>query len=138
MEKFRLEENGYNRQDVNDFVSKVVQQTKELIVKIDRQQEEINYYKQLENAVKDAIIRAEKTGNEIINTALEERKKIIEDAKQNASNIINETLLQSEKIELQSEMLKKNIKVIKDRLASILKQQMSIVEEIDDIEVKDE
>lgn len=138
MEKFRLEENGYNRQDVNNFVSKVVSETKELITIIDRQQEEINYYKNLENTVKDAIIKAEKTGVEIKNTALEESEKIITEAKQNASNIINEALLKSEKIELQTEILRKNIKILKGRLTSILKQQMSIVEEIDDVELKEE
>ena len=134
MEKFRLEENGYNRQDVNNFVSTVLQQTKELISKIEKQQVELDYYKNLEDTVKNAIINAEKTGNDIRNEALKESEKIIAEAKQNASSIINETLLKSEKLELESEVLKKNINLTKSKLKLFLESQLALLTELENIE----
>ena len=134
MEKFRLEENGYNRQDVNNFVSTVLQQIKELISKIEKQQVQLDYYKNLEDTVKNAIINAEKTGNDIRNEALKESEKIIAEAKQNASSIINETLLKSEKLELESEVLKKNINLTKSKLKLFLESQLALLTELENIE----
>ena len=134
MEKFRLEENGYKRQDVNNFVSTVLQQTKELISKIEKQQVQLDYYKNLEDTVKNAIINAEKTGNDIRNEALKESEKIIAEAKQNASSIINETLLKSEKLELESEVLKKNINLTKSKLKLFLESQLALLTELENIE----
>lgn len=145
MEKFRLEENGYNREDVNSFLHEVIVETEKMSQKLKDQENEINSlhqelkkYQGLETGIKDTIIKTEQISSEIKQSAIEEREKIINEAKQNASVIINEALLDAEKVELKAGILKKNIKVIKSKLSFILEEQVSIIKDIDNIEFEEE
>lgn len=138
MEKFSYEANGYNRREVSDFVNDVITQTEGIIEKckdqrteIQKLKEELNHYRQIENSLKDAIMRAEMAGDNIKKMAREESNILISDAKNNASRIVNEALLKAEKIETKAETLEHNIKVLKRKLKLIIEQQMEIVDEIE-------
>lgn len=143
MEKFSKEANGYSRKEVNQFVDHVLEETKSIADKFQKQKEEIQrleaeleYYKKLENSIKDALIKAEETGESIKRTAREESDFITNEAKQNASRIVNDALLRAEKIETQRETLENNMKIFKRKLKLIIQQQMAVVEEIDKIELE--
>lgn len=142
MEKFNAEPNGYNRKEVNQFISNVIEQTEGIIIKCQTQQQEIEklktkliHYKNMENGIKNAIIRAENTADNIKMLAREEANNIIADSKNNASRIINEALLKAEKIENKKELLEKNIKIFKRKFKIIMEQQQAVVEEIDELEL---
>lgn len=136
MGKFGIEKNGYNKKEVNLFVEDVIKQTEKMIDKIEKQQIELNYYKESEDAIKKAMIEAEKTSLEIKNQAQTEQKKIIDEARKNASTIVNEALIKAEEIEKESEMIKHHIIELKDRINELIKQQTSILKEIELIEEK--
>ena len=94
MEKFSYEANGYNRQEVNQFVSDVIVQTEKIIKKCKAQGEmveklkaELEHYKTMESTLKTAILKAEETGDNIKRMARDERDMIVQDAKNNASRI---------------------------------------------------
>lgn len=142
MEKFSYEANGYNRQEVNQFVSDVITQTEGIIKKCKAQgatleslKKEIEHYKMMESTLKTAILKAEETGDNIKRMAREEHEMIIEDAKNNASRIVNEALLKAEKIESNAETLEKNMKIFKRKLKIIMEQQMAVVDEIELLEL---
>lgn len=142
MEKFNYEPNGYNRQEVNQFISNVINQTEEIIKKYQAQQQkleklekELIYYKKRENEIKTLIIRSEKVADYIKELARKEADLIITDSKNNASRIVNEALLKAEKIENKTELLEKNIKIFKRKLKIIMEQQQAVVEEIDELEL---
>lgn len=142
MEKFSYEANGYNRQEVNQFVSDVIVQTENIIKKCKAQGEmvenlkaELEHYKTMESTLKTAILKAEETGDNIKRMAREERDMIVQDAKNNASRIVNEALLKAEKIENNAETLEKNMKIFKRKLKIIMEQQMAVVEEIELLEL---
>ena len=77
---------------------------------------------------------AEDTGEHIRRVANKERDLIIEEAKKNASIIINDALVRSEKIEYQATLLRKNIIMFKRKLKINLEQQLKLVDDIDVIE----
>lgn len=138
MEKFSYEANGYNRNQVNQFVEEVITQTEGIIKRckeqkneIENLRQELEHYKNIETSLKDAIIRAEEAGDNIKRMAREESEMIVTDAKHNASRIVNEALLKAEKIEVQSERLQNNIKTFKRKLKLIIEQQMEVVDEIE-------
>lgn len=142
MEKFSYEANGYNRQEVNQFVSDVIAQTEGIIEKCKAQGEaleklkaEIEHYKRMEATLQTAILKAEETGDNIKRMAREEREMIVRDAKNNASRIVNEALLKAEKIENHAENLEKNMKIFKRKLKVIMEQQMAVVDEIELLEL---
>ena len=60
---------------------------------------------------------------------------LIEDAKKNASRIVNEALMRAEKTEYETLMLQKNVSIFKKRLRSIIESQLEIVEDIEKIEL---
>ena len=142
MEKFSYEANGYNRGEVNQFISDVITQTEGIITRckaqnkeIEKLKAELEHYKMLEDTLKVAIIKAEETGDNIKRMAREESELIVTDAKHNASRIVNEALLKAEKIENNAEILEKNMKIFKRKLKLIMEQQMAVVEEIEVLEL---
>ena len=140
MEKFSYEANGYNREEVNNFVKEVIKQTEDIINKLNEQDITItNLRKELEeekNSTRllDEIISiAEKNRNDIIRLAEEEKEKIINDAKHNASIIVNDALLEAQKIEFKTDLLETKLKILKKKINKVLGEQKSVLDEIENI-----
>ena len=142
MEKFSYEANGYNRVEVNQFVSDVITQTEGIITKckeqrvqIDKLKSELEHYKKLERTLNLAIIKAEETADNIKKVARDESEMIVEDAKHNASRIVNEALLKADKIQTKADTLEQNVKIFKRKLKLIMEQQLAVVDEIEVLEL---
>ena len=143
MDKFKIEQNGYSINEVNKFVDDVITQTENMLVKMKKLNEEndelkkqIERYKESERNLTGALYKAEEIGSSIKNEAYKERNTIIEDARRNASRIINDALLRAEKIEFKTETLEKNLRVYKRKLRLALDEQLSIVDELDEIKME--
>ena len=150
MEKFSYEANGYNRMQVNQFINDVIVQTEGIIKKCKIQGEEVTnlknevaslqaelkHYKDLEDTLKKAIMKAEETSDNIKRMARDESEMIVSDAKHNANRIVNEALLKAEKIENNAQILEKNMKIFKRKLKIIMEQQMAVVDEIEVLELE--
>ncbi len=143
MEKFNYEENGYNRNEVNRFINDVIMQTESIVNKckqqeleVSRLQSELVHYQKLEEMLKQAIRNAEVNAENAKKIAQEEADMIISDAKHNADRIVNEALLKAEKIEVNREVLEKNMKIFKRKLKLIMEQQMAVVDEIEVLELE--
>ena len=144
MGKFRLEENGYSKEEVNQFIDEVISQTEKMTTRIQTQdteikklKKELEYYEEQEETIKNAIIKAEETSNLIRKNALEEKEKILKEAKNDASSIVNEALLKAEEIKIKTENMEKNIKVLKRKLRLIVEQQLEVIEDLEDIKLEE-
>ncbi|MBO5183633.1 MAG: DivIVA domain-containing protein [Bacilli bacterium] len=155
MEKFSRTLHGYNPEEVNSFLDEVINQVEKLIESNRQKNEEILLLKsqiknaktsdelikkaqkfdELEATLNKAIVMAENTGEHIRRVAKQERDLMLEEAKKNASVIINDALVRSEKIEYQASLLRKNIIMFKRKLKINLEEQLKLV---DDIEVIDD
>jgi cell division initiation protein len=82
-------------------------------------------------------LNAEKASNDIKQNAIEESKIIVMDAKRNASHIINDALIRAEKIEIKADTLERNIITFKRKLKLIVEQQLAVVEDIEELDLKD-
>ncbi len=143
MEKFSYETNGYNRREVNDFVNEVIRETEGIITKVRNQtnelaelRKELEHYKSLEGSLQQAIRKAEETNNAMKQVAYEEKEAILENAKHNASRIVNEALLKADKIDHEREQIEKNMRIFKKKLRLIVEQQMAVVDEIEVLELE--
>ena len=123
MEKFSYEANGYNRSEVNQFVSDVIKQTEGIVARckeqrsdIEKLKSELEHYKNIERTLNLALIKAEETADNIKRVAREESEMIVTDAKHNASRIVNEALLKAEKIQAKNDTLEQNMKIFKRKL----------------------
>lgn len=144
MKKFSKEFNGYNKEEVNDFLNEVIVQTERLLKRLENQQKEINSlkkdivrYQNMEKSLNLTLANAQEVGEHIRKMANEESNMIIEEAKRNASKIVNDALIRSEKIELKTQHAERNLRVFKNKLRSIVEQQLEVVEEIETLEIEE-
>ena len=133
-----VHEGGYNRQEVNDFVDYVIKKTEENILTIKKQKEEIDYLQRenerlskLEDSYKYIQEKLENHANEVKANAKYEAELIIREAKDNASAIINDALLKSEKVLSDKERLNNTLKIYKKKVKTALIEQLEIIEDIE-------
>ena len=141
MKKFTTSVNGYNKNEVNDFVSMVIDEYEKLLNKSKEKDQQIailknklEHYKGLEDSLNRAIFVAEDSAKELRKTASNEAKLIIEDAKRNASRIVNDSLVKAAETDAQVERLKTQIKIYKARIKQTIEEQLIMVDDIDKIE----
>ena len=137
MEKFNRELNGYKRSEVNEFLIEVIEQTEKVLAKVENQKREIQFlnekiihYQNIENSLRMALDRAENMGSHIRREAQSEAKQIVAEARRNADFIVNDALIRTEKLELKNRNIERNIRVLKNKLRTIIEQQLEVVEEI--------
>ena len=139
VEKFRVGLSGYSKDDVNKFVSDVTEEYENLLNKLKESDEKVRsleaelvHYKQLENSLNRAIMLAEETTNNIKKSAYDESKVIVDDAKKNASRIVNTALLRAESIERENESLRRKVSSYKKRFKDLLEENLDELEKIDE------
>ena len=141
--RFSIEENGYNKAEVNKLIDDVIVQTEGIIERKKKQskeikelKEELEKYKRMEDTLKNSMYKAEVASNNIKKQAIDEGKMIVEDAKRNASRIVNDALIRSEKIELKADTLERNVRIFKKKLKLIVEQQLAVVDEIEELDLE--
>ena len=152
MEKFNRTLRGYDPEEVNNFLDKVINQVEQMVDEIkdkDKRikeleslekenqmlKEKIVRYEHMEHTLNRAIMMAQKTSEQIKINAHKESETVLNDAKMNANRIINEALLKAEKAEQDANTLQRNINIIKRRVKDIVEAQLEVVSELDDVEL---
>ena len=140
MKQFNTTLNGYDKEEVNAFVSEVTKEYESILQKLRQSELEnkalkdrIEYYKGLESTLNTAVLVAEDSSNQIKKIAKEEAKLIIEQAKRNASHIINDALIKAEKTEIEADQLRRSLKVYKSRIKATIEEQLTMVDDVDNI-----
>lgn len=139
MKKFSTSLKGYNKSEVNSFVSEVAKEYESMLNNLKKRDEEISNLKQkliqyqnMENTFNKALIVAEDASNQIKRMARDESKSIIDDAKRNASRIVNDALLKAERLEADGENLRRRIILFKRKFKSIIETELEVVDSIDE------
>ena len=114
---------------------KKIEELSRIVANTSHMQEKLAQYERMEGTLNRALVMAQKTSDQIKSTAHRESEIILEDAKRNASRIVNESLLKAEKAEMEAEMLKRNIKIFKRKLRGLIEAQLEIVDDIEKIEL---
>lgn len=133
MRRFNIVNNGYNIEEVNQFIDVVIKKLEQL------SEDNNNYLMQLEalkkqssqNAdvkVAKALIAAQETTDKMKELARTEADLIIKEAKDNASAIVHEALISAQKTEQELETLKKSYSVYKTKMETLIKGQLSLLE----------
>lgn len=138
MRKFNTSFPGYNKGEVNSFVNSVTNEYESMLNNlkerdklIETLKNELEHYKNIENTLNRALLVAEESSNNIKKVAYDESKVIIEEAKRNATRIINTALLKAEKIDNEANELKVQVLRYKKRYKNLLEEQLDEVEKLD-------
>ena len=152
MEKFGRTLRGYNTDEVNRYLDKVISQVEIIISenkkkdiklsemsKLEQENKQLKarleQYEKLEETMNKAILMAQKTSEQIKLAAHDESELLLEDAKKNANRIVNEALLRAEKTEHEANLLRRNINIFKKRVRDIVEAQLEVVYEFDKIDL---
>lgn len=140
MKQFNTTLNGYDKIEVNAFVNEVTREYENVLDKLKSREIELKalkdrleYYKNLESTLNTAVLVAEDSSNQIKKIAKEEAKLIIDQAKKNASHIINDALIKAEKTEIEADQLRRSLKIYKSRIKATIEEQLTMVDDVDNI-----
>lgn len=142
MKRFSIVNNGYDIDEVNNFVDVVIKRLEKLnsenasyLSELSKLKEEVSK-KQTnsfipEQEVTQAIIAANETANRMKQVAKDEANLIINEAKDNATAIVHEALVNAQKTEQDAELLKKNISVYMARVKSLTEAQLKLLNDME-------
>ena len=137
MKKFGTSLYGYNKKDVNDFVSEVIKEYETMLNNLKSLNEdnkrlmaENEKLKDMQGSFNKAILVAQDASNQIRKMAKDEYRSIVDEAKKNASRIVNEALVRANKIESDSEDLRRKIVLLKRRLRQEIESSLESIEDI--------
>ena len=139
MRKFRTSFSGYNKDDVNEFVSEVIREYESILQKLRNSTKEMELLnrelercKRLEKSMNDTILVAQEVSANAQKAAVAEGKLIVEDAKNSASKIVNNSLIKAQNIEREAEELKRKVISYKRRFIALVESQMDDVNKFDE------
>lgn len=139
MKRFSIVNNGYNIEEVNNFIDIVIKKLEKLsqdnsdyLVQLEQLKKENNQGMELK--ISKAILAAQETSDKMKELAKAEADLIIKEAKDNASAIVQEALVNAQKTEQEYALLKKKYNVYRTRVESLVKAQLELLEE----DLKDE
>lgn len=165
MEKFSITNEGYNVDEVNSFLDKLIRKfesmVNEIAIKNDTisnlkkennelannpdiailkrenndLKEKLSHYTKMEESLNKALLMAQKTSDQMRVSANEQAEIIVSEAKNNANRIINEALLKSEKIQYETDIMRRNLVVFKKRLRGVIETQLDLVDDIEKIDI---
>ena len=113
---------------------KKIEELEKMLSDTNHMRDKLAQYERMEGTLNRAIVMAQRTSDQIKSTAHRESEIILEDAKRNASRIVNESLLKAEKTEMEAEMLKRNITIFKRKLRGLIETQLELVDDIEKVE----
>ena len=122
----------------NEKVESALKELSDKDARIDDLQSQLERYHELESTLNRTILAAEDSSNQIKKIARDEARLIVDDAKKNASHIVNDALIKAEKVELEADQLKRSLRVYKSRIKQAINDQLSIVDDVDKIKIDEE
>ncbi|WP_026961680.1 DivIVA domain-containing protein [Alicyclobacillus herbarius] len=126
---------GYDEDEVDDFLERVMQdyeallrQNKELEERIAELNERLQHFTNIEESLSKSILVAQETAEEVKANARKEAQLIIKEAEKNADRIVSEALNKSRKIALEVEEVQKYAAIFRARFRSLIQAQLEMLE----------
>lgn len=128
---------GYNTEEVDEFLDdltvdyeRIYKENIENKSLIEKLQEDLEHYKTIETTLKNTLVMAQTTAEEVKSVAKQQADQIINDAKANAQKEVNslENSINLKKKELDD--IEKQFEVYKAKMESLLISQLELLKEI--------
>ena len=137
MVKFRTNIYGYNKSDVASFVKEVASEYESIYEKLKNVTLEAENlrkenYKSLEKTLNDTLLLAQETSANAQKAAYAQSKLIVEDARNNASKIVNNSLIKAQNIEREAEELQRKVISYKKRFIALVESQVDEMDKFDE------
>ncbi len=135
--EFKKTMGGYNRDDVEDFMSLILVDYEKLYKesiaardKIDTLSEAVENYKNQESTMQNAIMAAQKAADSLKQAATEQADLIVREAKLKASEIIAEANKEIASLDAKYNDLRQQMESYKMRMSALIKSQLEVLGDI--------
>ncbi|CAB1128482.1 cell-division initiation protein [Candidatus Hydrogenisulfobacillus filiaventi] len=133
--EFRRVLRGYSEDEVNEFLDQVVKdyeavlrENEELKAGAAAAGERLEQYRQLEETLKNTLVLAQSTADEVKVAARKEADAIIHEAEGKAQRILEEAQAQVRALEQELERLKREADVFRAKLKSLLESEIALLD----------
>ena len=137
--EFKHSFRGYQEDEVNEFLDEVVRDYEALLNENAQLKEQlsgvadrIEQYRKLEETLKNALVVAQSTAEEVKLAARKEAELIVREAEQRAEQIVASGEERARELEEQAMNARREWDVFRARLKSLLKSQMALLDEDDE------
>lgn len=137
--RFEQAKTGYKTEEVDDFLREIAsdiaryqREKEEAEKKIEVLVESVREYKKDEEALKDALIGAQKQGRAVISEAQKRAEEIISDARARSVEILNTATVQNEREKRCLAKMQQEVSDFKANLLNIYKQHLAQITAIPD------
>ncbi len=133
-QQFKKSLNGYNRDEVDDYMAMVADTLEKHInenimlkEKLDRKDEEIKHYKNIERTMSDTLVVAKQTAEELMVSAKQTAQNTIDQAEIDAQTIKCEAEAMVAHTMRKQQEMEKDLEAFRMRLEAMLRAQLDIV-----------
>ncbi|KRN29369.1 cell-division initiation protein (septum placement) [Lactobacillus selangorensis] len=143
--QFNVRMRGYDQDQVNDFLEQIskdyeasLKENEDLKTKLQASEEKVTYFNELKDSLNQSILVAQEAADKVKTNATKEAEIIRSEAEKNAQDLLNTTTDKSNhiledaserarKITVETEDLKKQTRVFRQRLQVMLESQLEVV-----------
>lgn len=140
--EFRRSFRGYNEEEVDEFLDKVMEdyemlyrENAELKERINIMNEKLQSYINMETTLNNTLIVAQNTAEELKRNAEKEAQLIIQNAHQTAEKILEQANQEVVKIRMELERYRKQLNIFKAKFKALLEAQLEAILSIDEKEL---
>lgn len=126
---------GYSTDEVNDFLDKVIvdmdilyKENSKLSDKIKVLEDALDYYKEMEDSLKNAVVLAEKTAAEAKHNANVMSDQIIREAQLKGTEILQDANKKLYQLEYESMRMKNHYDSVRAKIRLLLNTEMEVLE----------
>ncbi len=139
--EFKKSVRGYNESEVDAFLDEVMadyetlyKENLEMKEKLEIDEKQVEKYKQMENTLKETLVVAQSTAEEMRINAVKKSDVIIEEAELKAKNMINEARANLDKIYQQHDEMLRQVQIFKTRYRILLQSQIDpLLEDVESL-----
>jgi cell division initiation protein len=126
---------GYNEEEVDDFLDKIVKDYEELInenvrlnEEIEKMQEKLKEFSQIEETLRSALLNAQKSAEEMKGRVESEAKIIIEKAELEAKSLKQQVFQREDLVKNEIDKLRRYKFIFKEKFKSMLNLYLKMIE----------
>lgn len=132
--EFNTKFRGYDQEEVNDFLDRVVARMEELITQNERLSQDLQiatekneYFAQLQESLNSSILVAQEAAERLKQNARKEAELILYEAEQEADRLIGEASDNARTIVIESDNLRRRSKDYRAQLEATIRRQLDVV-----------
>lgn len=132
--EFKRSFRGYNEDEVDEFLDKVIKDYEtlyreniELKEAIERLNSKLEHYQHMETTLHSTLVIAQETAEEVKLNAKKETELIIKEAEIRAQKLVEEAIAKVRKLTGEAEELQKQSQIFRTRLRTLLQAQMEML-----------